>query len=408
MTIYEQYVKHRRATEISLFLSLIRFNAAQMDIERKLFAVGDVDWRYIIRFAERHRVLPLLYKSVKQLGLQEQLPQDLMVYMRGGYLQIAARNIQQVQRLLGVIKLLEKWDVSAVPFKGASLAQQIYGDTSLRCYGDIDVLIKKNEAGRARDAFLSAGYCPQVAKSTTNHFRKVVRFEKAFGFLHDSRNEFVDLHWHLNNHTRHFYDYEFCEERLTSLVIGEREITCLSAEDMVLYLCVHGSSHVWGRLEMALCVAEFIDRHPNLDWSLIHELAEFMHCRKMLAIGLSLARDLFEVQLPANVELEIEKENDLDQIWKKIYGTLFQGISENNHHRQLLLDIPYHLKIQDKKADKIRYIFLRLFRPTKRDIHNFPLPSQLAIFHSFFRLIGLAKVIARETPLNMFNKRRSR
>jgi len=47
--------------------------------------------------------------------------------------------------------LLEENGIEALTFKGPALAQMAYGDTSLRHYSDLDILIRKEQPKQAKD-----------------------------------------------------------------------------------------------------------------------------------------------------------------------------------------------------------------------------------------------------------------
>ena len=56
------------------------------------------------------------------------------------------------------MKLLESNGINAIPYKGPVLANLAYGNLSFREFGDIDILINKSDALKAKEIMISNGY----------------------------------------------------------------------------------------------------------------------------------------------------------------------------------------------------------------------------------------------------------
>jgi hypothetical protein len=77
------------------------------------------------------------------------------------------------------------------------------------------------------------------------------------------------------------------------------------AEDLLVILCAHGSKHLWNRLGWVCDVAELIRAHPGLDWTRALGRARALGAERMVRLGLILAAQLMEVELPARVQVQI-------------------------------------------------------------------------------------------------------
>ena len=385
MAVYQQYIDPDHVADVELFLCLIRASSPGR--------IGDTlpppDCGYITALAERHKAIPVLYANLGKPGVAEQVPVDIRENLRAKYLRIAADNLRIEQRLIEIITLLEEQGVSAVPFKGAVLAQCLYGDPALRQYSDMDILVPSGKVARAFEIMQSAGYHSKCLHLSGDQLKRFTGFTKSFDLMDDRGQVKLDLHWRLTMHTRRVYDYEFCRERLTTVSLDRRKVVCLSPEDMVVFLCVHGTSHNWANADTVMSVAEYIGQYPDLDWALIMKLADKLDCRRMVRLGLFLARDLFEVDLPRKVIRQMEKDDVVARLAGQVYAGMFEQQSPDSHFQQRLGEVPFQLMARDSWPARLYYIQWRLFWPTQKDWLNLPLPAGLWFLYFVLRPVML-------------------
>ncbi len=120
-------------------------------------AETQIDWEQIFRWAEEQNLQAVMYQCVKELpdgfGPDEQLQkkwQNKTVYI--GIMQ-ACQNAE----LYSLIDSCTKENIWTLPFKGVFLAA-MYPEPLLRASGDLDILILKEQADRARKLVESRGY----------------------------------------------------------------------------------------------------------------------------------------------------------------------------------------------------------------------------------------------------------
>jgi len=88
--------------------------------------------------------------------------------------------------------------------------------------------------------------------------------------------------------------------RQTRVQLDGHEVPALSIEDELVYICVHGATHLWERLGWIADVAALGTRH--LDWQATTKTARQVGAERMLATGLCLASDLLHARLPASTK----------------------------------------------------------------------------------------------------------
>src|SRR6202008_750239 len=175
--------------------------------------------------------------------------------------------------------------ISSVVFKAPVLAATVYGDMGLRQAGDIDILIDRRNFHVAKQLLNSAGYKmePVLTKSQESahlRFHCEIQFIAAGGRV-------VDLHWGLSPKSFPFdLDPAQVIQRAKPVNMQSTSLLTFSPEDMILYLCFHGSKHYWSRLEWISSLAEFIHANGPVDWSTLVNRAKASHSLRMLRVGL--------------------------------------------------------------------------------------------------------------------------
>jgi hypothetical protein len=389
MPIYQSYINHDQLTDFQLFLSLIRADVTKEPVNR------DVNWRLLSNLARRHRVLPVFYANIKQLDLQEVLPSTVREYLYNQYLQIISINLRLCKKLTEILTIFENLDIPAVPFKGPVLSCKLYGDSALRYSQDLDILVSKKKVVSARDALLKSGFMLPDKDLYQGQFKKFMGYGRECDLIDMSGNAAVDLHWRLIGDLRRPYDLEFCQKRMETMSFNGSNIYCLSEEDTLLHLCLNGAGDMWHSLEQVLCVADFIKRHQHINWELLHRLADQLHCKRILYLGLFLARDMFGISLPCKIIDHFKKDNIIEKITREIYVHLFQGITKNTYIEKKAAQIPFHLKIREHPVDKFLFLLRRIFIPTQKDWKNRSIDSRFLIFYHILRPFDLIVELAR-------------
>ncbi|PHM06114.1 hypothetical protein CK516_35905 [Nostoc sp. 'Peltigera malacea cyanobiont' DB3992] len=102
----------------------------------------DLDWDYLLQKAYQHGVFLLLYESLQKTH-PELIPQNISDQLHA-YSQIkTARNLFLAKQLCQILDLLSTDNISAIPFKGPTLATLAYGNLVLREFSDLDILVRK-------------------------------------------------------------------------------------------------------------------------------------------------------------------------------------------------------------------------------------------------------------------------
>lgn len=367
----------------------------------KALLEAPIDWEFVLRKANEHGVTSLLCQSLNVIG-SECVPDAVLTRLRKFTAENAHYNLYRTRELIKLLGLLESQGVSCFPFKGPVLSALVYHNLALREYGDLDVLIRRRDVLKTRDLLLEHGYHLWTRPTQTNkspvlsHRSKDVIFESANGRIR------VELHWQLSgSHFRFPLDMELLWEQLETVSLAGVRVRTLRVEDLLLYLCMHGSRHGWGRLLWICDIAEIVRQHSEIDWQRITEKARALGCERMLGLGLLLARDLLDAKLPEESWQKISVDESVKSLATQVGELLFTA---SNPSSAISYWNDLHLRVRERLSDRMRlrlYYYRRYLRlalvPNERDRAIVPLPHFLFSLYYVLRPLRLIKSFGRVT-----------
>lgn len=287
-----------------------------------------LDWDSVWQLSKAHGVAPLVYRNLATI-CPAAVPSAIHEAYRRHNQANGLLNTLLAKELVTLLDALAAKGVTAIPFKGVTLAQTAYGDLSLRECADIDLIVEQGAIPQARKVLWSQGY--QLTSQDTGagaesgepyHF-----FQKRNGIVA------VDLQWVMAR--RHFgfrLDRSVLWDRLKPVGLPTKSVMSLCPEDLLILLCVHGSKHAWAQLKWICDVAELVRRRPALDWSRVLFQAGEWGCRRMVLLGLAMAQSLFDTVLPRAVLHEIQADADITVLARRMPKQLLKhaghGIDE--------------------------------------------------------------------------------
>ena len=351
---------------------------------RQLLA-GELDWEYLLARADHHCLMPLLSFHLNA-GPSSSVPPRVLSRLKHAAQENTRSSLFLAGELVKVLEFLEDNGIHAIPFKGPTLALQAYGDVALRQFADLDILVHKSDVLRAKQLLIRRGFKPMPELTATQQ-AALLRFDCAYNF-NNGQGIVLDLHWGFVE--RHFslqIDSNGLWNRLEPLTIGGRQLLTLSSEDLLLILCLHGFTHFWERLGWICDVGNLIDRQKDIDWQLVLQNAASFGMLRILSLGLLLAGDLFEAQLPPKVLKVVLRDHEVQRVAEQVQARLF---TKSGIQRGLLDRAGLFLGMRERKRDKIRSCFSLIATPRTYDWMFLSLPDSLFFFYYLVRPLRLA------------------
>ncbi len=381
--------------EVQLLLGCARTTVDKSTAERiRTLLSESIDWQYTIEQASQHRIIPLLWQSLNET-CPKRVPAEVLKRLRQHSSSSAHYNLYRTGELIKLLRLFDLNGIAALPFKGPVLALAAYGNLGLRDYGDLDILVRPRDVLKTKRILIGCGY--RLVTQPGRH--KEPRFsQRNKDLIFDSRDGRVrvELHWRLTG--RHFdfpLDLNSLWARPETISLAGSVVRTLAPEDLLLYLCMHGSRHGWERLLWICDVAELLRTHSRMDWELLARKAQRLGSRRTLALGLILARDLLGMELPKDVWRKVQVEPDAESLALHLQKSLFQN-EEGDRGISYWHDI--HLRMRERSSDRLRlrwhYLrrYLRLaLVPNERDHAMLELPPALPFLYYLLRPFRLIR-----------------
>lgn len=351
----------------------------------------------VIALCNAHGVLPLVYHSLQRLCQQGSLAcdadllQGLLSRMQVEYREVARFNMLLSAELGRITASLTQAGIDAVGIKGPTLAQLAYGDITLRQFGDIDILVNRDQAFMAAKQLLNDGHTAPLPVSLLSS-RTCLDVSKDYSLVNTTGHVHTELHWRLFEKKYIYADAVVIkagtQSGLQTVIINAKPITTLSNELLIVYLCLHGAKHAFERL-LWLCDIDRLIRHTELDWDRASEIAHGTHSLRSFHLGLHLAHSLLDTPLPDALQSCIHNGvgNGLIPLTLRSMARMERekGVFKNNRRTFL-----YQLKLFDSPALALRFYFRTLFGTSTKDCQTFQLPDVLRFLYPLLRPFRLA------------------
>lgn len=378
----------RRETELLICCARTRLDSKVTERIHSLTKNG-IDWEYLLGAASRHRVMPLLCRSLEKTCAQA-VPEKIMDRLHADFRFNTRRNLAFSGKLLKLLKHLKERNIQAIPFKGPALAEYVYGDLSLRQFNDLDILVRARDAFSARNLLIARGYRPEI-ELNDSQYKAFVKAKNSSPFISHDGKIAVDLHWEMTGRYSLLpFDLESLKNRVVHASLAGKQVEQFSPEDLLLYLCHHGALHCWMQLEMICSVAELIRSQTDMDWLQVANLATELRCERILFLGLFLAHDLLGAPLPDHILHRVEEGPKVQKLAMALYKNLFLkdgGSPKNEINPKFSF---FHLQVRERFSEKIRYALHLATNPTKEDWRLLSLPAFLSALHYVYRPLRLA------------------
>jgi len=225
------------------------------------------------------------------------LPDDIAAALRKRATKIALFAAANAREAAALTAELQRHTINAAVLKGVVLSAQAYGKLTVRHQKDIDLLVAPHDAFSAHSVLTSRGYLFEGATDSPPPNERYMRHAKHLAYLHQTTGMRIDLHWRL-------YDNPFLgpkhypAERWQTVDLGfGLQCRTLATDDLLLYLCAHGTSHGWSRLKWLADVAALLQQSPNRMTELSKQAASYRLQRSVTQTFL-LLHTLFGTPLP--------------------------------------------------------------------------------------------------------------
>jgi len=374
--------------EVQVLLCCARsvIEAGEHEHLRRLLDAG-IDWARVVDMAQRHGLLPLLYRHLNALP-DAAIPRAVLVELWGRHEATTRRNHARTWELLRILRLFDENGIDALPYKGPALAASLYGDVALREFGDLDILLRPRDVLPAKTALRSLGYraeYPLEPAIEMAFLRSSAQYHLA---MEHAEHGLVELHWKTNPDFPVERDDDGWWASLEQVPLEGGRVRSLSDTELLLVLCLHGTKHHWDCLGWLVDVAELIRRQSRLDWNWMFDKAARLGCERRVLLGLHLAQHLLDAPVPQEIRARIAARPEVEPLAGRIVATLFVAGFEGMRPLERLR---FNLSLYERTRQRIAHCVDTLWSPGLVEWTRWPLPRALFFLYPPLRLMRLTR-----------------
>jgi hypothetical protein len=348
-----------------------------------------IDWDYLIRAARYHRVIPFLYTQITSSS-EITVPPTVLEDLKLSFLHIIQFNMLMTSEIISLYDKITTQGIPAIPYKGPILAQILYSDIKCRQYDDLDILVHREDVQKVKKILLLEGYQFDQIMTPSQEMHSI-KSQHHYLFSHITGGFNVELHWEVSPRIYSFnLDLTNVWERAKYITLSGRKVLSLSNEDMLLIFCEHGTRHYWKRLSMVCDVARLIELN-EMDWDDLLKTAKQIGSERVLLLGISLAKTLFDVDLPASLFHRCLDDRSVEMLTEQaVDRILCQKLNFPDFSKMPTLpDIKeelFYIQARERFSDRARYYLRRAITPDWEDWKYVALPDSFSPLYPFVRI----------------------
>ncbi|AKD54565.1 nucleotidyltransferase family protein [Spirosoma radiotolerans] len=343
-----------------------------------------VNWNRLYALAERHRLKPFLYHSLRQIGT---VPDSFLAALKQDCQVTTTDNLLKLHQYHSVAMLLADNGIDHIPLKGIYLAEHVYPDSGLRISGDIDLLVRPTDVFATIDLLQKHQYhlsekqdlqWRQGEERILSDLFEVSLFKP---FFNDSQFD-IDMHWQIMGFNQHYALFDLAYVQAQPAFEAERKIVLLATH--------HGVNNIWQQIYY-INDLYFTLIKADVNWSwLLQELSRYGFTEVFLA-GLYWCQQIWDLPLPPPVQ-ELVASPSIRSL-AETYAKHWETETPSEFSYLIVKQLTLLLKAQTSVGDQLKtcatFLSSRVFRYSifrigKRLIY---VPKELGFITIFIRAI---------------------
>jgi hypothetical protein len=233
---------------------------------------------------------------------------------RAGRAQLDTARSLVIDRVTGeTVAALRQAGVPSVVLKGPVIARLLYGDGTVRAYGDSDLLVPEPQLAQAEGVLRELGFQPSVMSEDFPS-----RPERhAAEWRRERDNSYVDVHWTLPGAAAPPQRvWEAISADAAESTVGGVAVNVSGEAATALLLALHVASHGLVGTKAVTDLERATERLPRTFWRAAADLARQLDATPYFAAGLRLTEggrviaDELGLPRPASVEFAIKAAED--------------------------------------------------------------------------------------------------
>jgi hypothetical protein len=279
-------------------LQILNRNIPTSSLEEFVSEFKIEDWDQILIEASKQGLKPVLLDSFENQGILQFVPDVMVKSLKDFNLSIAGRNMRILHHAGIILSALQNQKIEVIVLKGLYLIESVYKSIGMRNFGDLDLLIRREDLKAALTVMrgmgfqLSTWYDAEASNKDIKHIPPMIK----------PNAPLVELHWSILEEAAPFaIDIKGLWKRSIPARIAGTEVRSLSYEDLILHLCIHQTyqHQLKGGLRNLVDIAQILETvNDQIDWIKLISIAKTWGVERVIVITFTLLDDILGVEIP--------------------------------------------------------------------------------------------------------------
>lgn len=285
----------------------LRETKTRSALESKAHKEQTLDWNPVIRLADIHYILPLMFHQLKKNNALTILPEDLQHLLTEVYTFNCQRNDLIYDEINRIASLVNQAGIEPVFIKGsAGLLMNLYDNRGLRMMGDVDLLVYKTDIPTCTKLMQSDGYSPiegLYMPDADDHYH-------GFPLVHDRHNIRFEIHERLADDP--ILDTQAIIEDSVKVQLEEGVVRVPSKTHFIIHNILHHQVFDNGIAGENILLYQLLDLYTiretfeqQLDWKTIGAFFIKHSHQKAFCFPLDMLKKYFHQRYPKNISFSL-------------------------------------------------------------------------------------------------------
>jgi hypothetical protein len=169
---------------------------------------------------------------------------------------------------------------------------------------------------------------------------------------------------------------------MQTVLLAGRPVNTLTPEASFLFLCSHGSKHMFERLGWVCDIAQFLLVASDLNWPLVLRTARGASALRQIILSVRLAEGLLGARAPAG----LPNDSEADALSNRVSRRLSSGALPPAAAAETL---QFSMKLLETAAQRLRYFSVLYVTPSEAEYRAVRLPPWLHFLYYPYRPMRL-------------------
>lgn len=291
---------------------------------------------------------------------------------------------------------IQKWldEVEFLSLKGPVLSQFLHKDPSERTSWDIDILIDIKDLDKCSQILQDQGYDLTTIFNTKKQKEAIIKYRHHFEFYNATKGILIELHWELTDMQGLKFELKDLTPYTSHISIYDNQFRILDIEHQFEYLSIHGTFHLFHRLQWLCDLKTFIELLSEEQLNSIISYSKRNGTYKFILVSFNLLNQVFEIPLELSMQKDIDANNSVKRLTELSINEMYINSSDATKSA-------WHVLARNHKTQYyasgfiglLKSLFARNVRPKNWQFFAFP-DSVFFLNHLFSRIVWLVGKVA--------------